>query len=96
MEELKEMADLIISNGYKINILDFKCTSGQGNVFISGKTQSLEHSLKDIYIYKEHSTDITLTYLRNKVKDLKELLAIKDGSIFNQEIIELQKYIELK
>lgn len=95
--ELKILTDILIDAGYKINIYDFRYTlSNNGSVMITDRVASLEYSLNNIAIYKEDTTDKVITYLREKVSDLQKLKAIKDNSIFNQDIVELQNYIDSK
>lgn len=96
--ELKELVDILSNAGYEISINDFRYTLTNGNtgVFIADRATCLEHSLNNIRIYKEDSTDKIISYLKEKIVDLRTLESIKNNSIFNEDVVELEQYIKNK
>ena len=98
LSELKDMCDFIINSGYEIRTYNFRTITfhGASGYVFSNKAESLEHSLKNIVIYKEDPIDNIYKYISEKVENLKELMSIKDGSIFAKENVELFNYIESK
>lgn len=98
MEDLKQMVDFIIDNGYTITTRDFRSPvifSVGGKVF-TDITESLKDDLKDITIYKNDDISKTYEYIKGKYDSLKKLISIQDGSIFSKESNELFDYIENK
>ena len=99
MEELKEMVDFIIDNGYEIKTKDFRepfLSCSIGGKYFPNRIEALKDDLLDITIYRNDDIQKTYTYIVGKYKSLKELLSIQDGSIFSKENNELFDYIKSK
>lgn len=97
MEELKQMVDFIIDNGYTITTKEFRggVAFGCGKAF-TDEVGALKNDLTDITIYKNDDIGKTYTYIKGKYDSLKKLLSIQDGSIFSKESNELFDYIKNK
>lgn len=98
MEELKQMVDFIIDNGYTIITIDFRPKFNLSNVsrVFTSEVESLKFDLEGITIYKNDDISKTYEYIKGKYDSLKKLISIQDGSIFSNESNELFDYIENK
>lgn len=94
--KLKKLVDFINEKGYEIKVkerrVDF--TDFGSYSFSEERETALEHSLKRITIYKVDKTKDVIKYLERIKESIEELEDIKNGTIFNQDIIEIEEYLK--
>lgn len=98
MQELKQMVDFIIDNGFSIKTKDFRggAVWGMAGKAFTDEVEALKDDLIDITIYKNDDINVTHKNIKGKYDSLKKLISIQDGSIFSKESNELFNYIAQK